>query len=580
MILSLDTPTPQPRQRTIQTAIGAGDVRAMFERWHYPEETREIILGEGLLPTGLLARLHLTYPLHSGLMETAPFLFSNRSTYEGLSGFREVAGILRGHGINLDHMTERELFVEVYRFKATGHALNAINWSEDAYRTDSMYQLIFPQPGMMRPEIVARYAGASDPGERTRIADSYKEQTNPHDGHQLLNKPWIERADGGIDVLEGSQHKYPQCQLVFDKTTQSCYAFCTYCFRHAQLRRDDDMFIQDDIAQIHDYLRLHPEVTDLLITGGDAGYLPADRLRQYATPIIEDPALLHVRTIRIASRALTYEPEMILTKKYEKTLEVFDMLHKNGVQVSWMAHFSTPREVLNPSTIAAIKRLQAHGVVVRSQSPIMNHISLFQDEHGKTDIQKSAQNWIDLANILATLLVRFHSMYCARPTGEHHYFAAPLADIEKVSNLVFRSLSSLNRPSRYITMTTSAGKISLLGEATVAGRKALALKFNEARDMAWMDKVFLAVYDETETRVDKLVPLDGGDFFFENQLKEIENALHLTLEGRPMPAPRAHDCGCLSGTPCTCGDSCTCGPACSCSGAHVASGCCGGNHPR
>jgi lysine 2,3-aminomutase len=164
----------------------------------------------------------------------------------------------------------------------------------------------------------------------------------------------------------------------------------------------------------------------------------------------------------------------------------------------------------------------------------MNHISLFQNEDGTTDIERSAKNWIDLGNILATLGVRFHSMYCARPTGEHHYFAAPLADIEKISNLVFRSLSSLNRPSRYITMTTSAGKISLLGEAHVAGRKALALKFNEARDMRWMDMVFLAVYDETETRVDHLLPLDGGKFFFENELREIEEQLRVTLEGRAI----------------------------------------------
>lgn len=526
------TTAQAPAAGTVPAAITAADIDAMLERYRFSDETREIIRSEGLLPPGLLSRLHLSYAESSGLRETDPFLFASKSQFEGLEGFRKVVAVLADHGVHLDHLTERELFVEVYRFKATSHILNMINWR--AYRTDSLYQLVFPQPGMMPPEVVAEYAATEDAAARSRVADDYKERTNPHDGHQLLNKPWIERDDGAIDVLEGSQHKYPQCQLVFDKSTQTCFAFCTYCFRHAQLRRDDDMFIQEDIAQVHEYLRLHKEVTDLLITGGDAGYLPADRLRQYVTPLIEDPALLHVRTVRIASRALTYEPGLILTRKYDKVLEIFDRMHENGVQLSWMAHFSTPRELLNPTTIAAIRRLQAHGVVVRSQSPIMNHISLFQDEHGRTDIARSARNWIDLANILGTLLVRFHSMYCARPTGEHHYFTAPLADIEKISNLVFRSLSSLNRPSRYITMTTSAGKVSLLGEATVGGRKALALKFNEARDMAWMDKVFLAVYDETETRVDRLVPLDGGEFFFEDDLRAIERELQVTLEGRPL----------------------------------------------
>ena len=199
------------------------------------------------------------------------------------------------------------------------------------------------------------------------------------------------------------------------------------------------------------------------------------------TPIIEDPELLHVRAVRLGSRMLTFQPELILSRKYEETLAVFDRLRDNGVQLCWMAHFSTPRELLNRSTLAAIRRLQNHGVTLRSQSPIMNHVSLFTDPHGKVDVERSARNWIDLAHILAALSIRFHAMYCARPTGEHHYFSAPLADIEKVFNLIYRSLASLHRPSRFITMTTSAGKISILGTAEVNGEKVFALKFNESR---------------------------------------------------------------------------------------------------
>ncbi len=137
----------------------------------------------------------------------------------------------------------------------------------------------------------------------------------------------------------------------------------------------------------------------------------------------------------------------------------------------------------------------------------------------KVDIERSAQNWIDLGNILATLPVRFHSMYCARATGEHHYFTVPLADVANITNLVYRSLSSLNRPSRYITMTTSAGKLSILGEATSEGAGRFALKFNESRNMAWMDEVFLAEYDGDDNRVDRLKPFDTEEFFFEDELR-------------------------------------------------------------
>jgi len=513
---------------TALSAIGNADVQRMMELHQYPQDIRANVERERLLPLGLLNRLHAQYPQHSRLQHTRKFLFEGRDNYTGLKGFRAVVATLKANGIDIGFLPERELFVEVYRFLATKHTLNCIDW--DNYGNDSIYQLVFPQPGMIDDkEVIGAYTNASTAVERGEIVEAYLHRTNPHDGNQHLNKPWFENADGGVEVLEGSQHKYPQCQLVFDKTTQTCFSFCTYCFRHAQVRGGEDMFIQEDIRQIHDYLRLHAEVTDLLITGGDGGYMPVTRLEQYLQPLFDDPGLMHVRTVRLASRSLTFQPEMILSSKYDRMLELFDRCSEHGIQLTWMAHFSTPKELLNISTIAAIRRLQAHGVMVRSQSPIMKHISLFADERGEVDVDRSAQNWIDLALIFATMKIGFHSMYFARPTGEHHYFTAPLAAVEKVFSKVYRSLSSINRPSRHISMTSSAGKISIIGTADVNGEKLFALKFTEARNMEWMDKVFLARYDEKQNTVDRLQPLDGKEFFYRDELRQIENTLHDSL---------------------------------------------------
>jgi len=244
--------------------------------------------------------------------------------------------------------------------------------------------------------------------------------------------------------------------LILDKGTQNCFAFCTYCFRHAQVRGDEDMFVQSDIQQVHNYLKKHNEISDVLITGGDGGYISYERLSEYVTPLIEDPALLHIRTLRIGSRAITFHPEFLLGDKFKNILELLKKVVDCGIQVVWMAHLSTPRELLNPGAVAAVRRLKSYGITIKSQSPIMNHISLYRNENGEVDVDKSAQNWIDLGNVLAMLGIGFHSMYCARPTGEHHYFTAPLADISKIFSKGFRSLASINRPSRHITMTSSA----------------------------------------------------------------------------------------------------------------------------
>jgi L-lysine 2,3-aminomutase len=497
-------------------------VKKLMDRNQFSDETKVIIQKENLLPIGLLNRLHNNYRQYSGIMDESDLMFTTKDDYSGSRGFREIVATLNKNNIDIGHIEERELFIKIYRFLATKHVLNTIDWYN--FKDDLIFQLVFPQPGMVKPEAFKAYTEAETEEEKEKIVNDYiKSNTNPHDGKQLLNKPWYEDENDGLVVLDGSQHKYPQVHLIFDKTTQSCFSFCTYCFRHAQVRGDEDMFNQKEIQPAVDYIGQHKEITDVLFTGGDGAYLPYDRLVSYTKPFIEDEEFSHIKTIRIGSRALTYQPELILTKEYERTLDWFKTLIDNGIQVAWMAHFSTPREILNPATIAAIRRLRSYNVLVKSQSPIMNHISLFTDENGNVDIDRSAQNWIDLGNIFAMVSVGFHSMYCARPTGEHHYFTVPVAEINKVFSKVYRSLPSINRPSRYITMTSSAGKTSILGVTEINGEKVFALKFNESRNMEWMDKVFLAKFDEKENTIEKLLPYEGGKHFFEDELAEIEN---------------------------------------------------------
>ena len=504
------------------------DVFKMMHGYNYSEETANNVVNENLLPIGLLKRLHFCYPKYSGFFRENDPIFKGKKYYSGLRGFREILAILKKEGVILEDIKEREFFIEVYRFMATRHILNTIDWSN--YETDSMYHLVFPQAGMIPKEDVQKYLDATTDVEREKVVKEYQKKTNPHDGKQMLNKPWFVNSEGELEILQGCQHKYPPIKLIFDKTTQNCFAFCTYCFRHAQVRGDEDMFVQNDISQVHEYLRKHKEVSDILITGGDAGHISYERLKEYVTPIMEDPELAHIKTIRFGSRSITFHPELLLSNKFKEILELWNEVFMSGIQVVWVAHLSTPRDILNPGSIAAIRRLKNYGITIKSQSPIMNHISLYQKENGEYDIEKSAQNWIDLGNILAMVGVGFHSMYCARPTGEHHYFTAPLAVISKVFNKIYKELASINRPSRYITMTSSSGKISLLGTTEINGEKVFVLRFNESRNMDWMDKIYFAKYDEQEDTIENLKPFGASKYFYADELIEIESNLDRELK--------------------------------------------------
>ena len=304
-----------------KTDLSKQDVEKMIQKFHFSEEIQQIINNENLLPLGVLNRLNSAYPDYSTFNENADFIFHDKEAYIGLKGFREVVEILSKNGIIIDHLEERELFIQVYRFMVTKHILNLINWKN--FQNDSLFQLVFPQPGMMRKEIKDKYHNAKTPEEKKQVINDYFIQTNPHDGHQKLNKPVFVNADGEIEIIEGSQHKYPLCQLIFDKETQNCFAFCSYCFRHAQVRGDRDMFIQKDISQVHRYLKMHKEVSDILITGGDAAYITPERFEEYIDPFINDPELLHIKSVRLGTRILTYYPEKILSRSYESMLKLF-----------------------------------------------------------------------------------------------------------------------------------------------------------------------------------------------------------------------------------------------------------------
>ena len=132
--------------------LQASDIDALMNRYQFTDETRKIIENENLLPLTLLQRLHDNFPHRSLFLRDDDFYFKDKNYYSGMEGFRQIVTVLNQNGIDIGHIKEREFFIDVYRFMATKHVLNAINWKD--YENDSMYHLVFPQPGMIKKEDV------------------------------------------------------------------------------------------------------------------------------------------------------------------------------------------------------------------------------------------------------------------------------------------------------------------------------------------------------------------------------------------------------------------------------------------
>src|SRR6266702_4551951 len=143
-----------------------------------------------------------------------------------------------------------------------------IDW--DAAPDDPIYRLVFPQPDMLPEADVRRLADMIDRGEPAAglraAAHEIRMRLNPHPaGQLLLNPPSLQGRP-----LPGLQHKYQETVLFFPRQGQTCHAYCSYCFRWAQFVDEPDLkMATDDIGTLVAYLREHPEVTSVLITGGD-----------------------------------------------------------------------------------------------------------------------------------------------------------------------------------------------------------------------------------------------------------------------------------------------------------------------
>jgi len=383
-----------------------------------------------------------------------------------------------------------------------------IDWS--SVPDDPIYKLVFPQPGMLPPEDLSLLMDAVNGGaseeELAREARRIQQSLNAQPGGQKeLNVPFL---DG--KPLPGIQHKYAETVLFFPAAGQSCHSHCTYCFRWAQFTQShEDRFASHETRSLVRYLRAHPEVSDVLITGGDPLVMRSDVLRNYLEPLL-DPSLEHIRNIRIGTKSVTFWPHRFVTDDdADDLLKLFEEVSLAGKQLALMAHFSHPRELDTLVAEEAVRRIRGTGAMIRSQSPLVRGVN------------DSAEVWGKLWTRQAQMGVVPYYMFVARETGAQRYFKVPLVEAVEIFNGAYRQVSGLGRTVRGPVMSATPGKVLVSGIARVAGEDVFVLKFIQGRDAQWVGRPFFASLDPDAAWLDDLRPAFGeAEFFFEAPFRE------------------------------------------------------------
>jgi KamA family protein len=395
----------------------------------------------------------------------------------------------------------REAFVvvsQVLPFRTNGYLTELIDWRK--VPDDPIYQLTFPQREMLDPAdyraVRALVERQAPPAAIAELADRIRRGMNPQPGGQLeFNVPRLAGRS-----LPGLQHKYAETVLFFPGQAQTCHAYCTYCFRWAQFVDLPELrFSASETDDLVAYLRAHHEVTDVLITGGDPLVMSARLLRRYLEPLLAAD-LEHVRSIRLGTKAPAYWPQRLVSDAdADAVLRLFEEIVAAGRHLAVMAHFSHPVELSTELARCCIRRLRATGAEIRVQAPVVRHVN------------DSATVWRDLCSLSVQLGMIPYYMFVPRDTGPRSYFELPLCEAHQIYAASCRQLSGLARTLRGPIMSTTGGKVRVLGMASLAGQEVFVLDFLQARDPGRVGRPFFAELDPAAIWFDELRPVGAAD---------------------------------------------------------------------
>jgi len=406
------------------------------------------------------------------------------------------------HLLTEDQQLAIKVVAQVLPFKVNQYVLDElINW--DNIPNDPIFQLVFPQPGMLDEQDYDKLKELVLAEKDTKeLVNQIRQSLNPHPaGQQTLNVPTLNDKP-----LEGIQHKYRETVLFFPARGQTCHSYCTFCFRWPQFIGDNDLkFSSSESTHLLNYLKEHKEVTDLLVTGGDPMIMRSHHLAEYLLPLLE-PEFDHIQNIRIGTKVLSFWPQRFFTDTDSYALlELLTRLVRKGKHVAIMTHINHWQEMQTPIAKEAIRRLRDTGAVLRSQSPLVKHIN--------DDPNVWAKMWAEQVRLG---IVPYY-MFIERDTGAKKYFELPLYKAYEIYNDAIKQVSGLSRTVRGPSMSCTPGKVEIQGITEIKGEKVFILRMLQCRNPEYSYQTFFAEYNEDACWLDDLKPAFGeSKFFFEN----------------------------------------------------------------
>lgn len=307
---------------------------------------------------------------------------------------------------------------------------------------------------------------------RAQSVPSPLEAENPS-GYELED-PLEEDLDSPVP---GLTHRYPDRALIV--STHVCTMYCRFCTRkRATMVHGGFDKISGNDQRMIDYVRNHPEIRDVILSGGDPLTLNMNKLAFFLENLAAMP---HVDVIRIGTRVPVTLPMRL------RDTQLLDLIEKVG-KVWVQTHFNHPREITQEAA-RGVKSLLARGI------PVNNHSVLLKGVNDDLGTMRA------LLRALLRIKVRpYYLFHCDPVIGAGHFRTSVWKGMEIMEGLRGH-MSGLAIPTYVVDSPHGGGKIPVMPNYLIsASDDAVVLRNYEGMSVRYQAQDKPATTRSTPTR--------------------------------------------------------------------------------
>lgn len=290
---------------------------------------------------------------------------------------------------------------------------------------------------------------------------------DPEDPIRRIIMPDVQELDdwGQLDAsneekytkVKGLEHKYTSTALLL--VNEVCAAYCRFCFRK-RLFMNENEEVTKDVSDGLEYIREHPEVTNVLLTGGDPMIMSTSKLEPIIQKIRE---IDHVKIIRIGTKIPAFNPYRIINDP--SLHEMIRTYSTDEKKIYIMAHFNHPKE-LTPVAVKGLNMLMQSGAIVVNQTPMIRGVN------------DDPEVLAELFNRLSFIGIPPYYVFLCRPTLGNQPFAIPVEEGYEIFEQARSFCSGLAKRARLV-MSHETGKVEVVGMSD----SQIFFKYNRAADI-------------------------------------------------------------------------------------------------